>query len=55
MKCRSYFALIRLAEGEELVLQNNLNPNSRHDVVVLVPTDLLHSGDYQILAWLAKP
>src|SRR6185436_17099506 len=27
----------------------NSNPNSRHEVVVLVPTDLLHSGDCQIL------
>jgi len=46
---RMYRAVIQLAEGEELVSQNNLHPNSRHEVVVLVPTDLLHSGDYQIL------
>lgn len=45
---RLYRAIVRLAGGEELVTQSNLKPSSRH-VIVLVPTDMLRSGDYQIL------
>jgi hypothetical protein len=44
-----YRALLRHPDGEEMLSQSNLRPDPRHEVIVLVPTDLLSSGEYQIV------
>ncbi len=41
-------AVLRRAEGEELLFQENLRPTSRGQLSFLVPAALLRPGDYQI-------
>jgi hypothetical protein len=45
----SYRATVQPAEGYDVLSQGHLRPNSRHQITLLVPTDRLLPGDYQIL------
>jgi len=45
----SFRAVVQLADGHDILAQSHLRPNSRHEVTLVVPAELLGPGDYEIL------
>jgi hypothetical protein len=45
----SFRAVVQQADGHDILSQSHLRPNSRRELMLVVPAELLGPGDYQIL------